>query len=89
MYILRVCILYTGCVCVLPGSLGDGTPHIATPVTGVGDFEQVLVVFKHLTRSTNAEKHLVIMDDLLTQTLMLIIISSILHHVLRMCGENE
>ena len=74
---------------MLPGSLGDGTPHISTPVTGVGDFEQVLVVFKHLRRSTKAIKHLAIMDDLLTHTLMLIIFYSILHHVLRMCGNNE
>ncbi len=54
-------------VCV-PGSLGDGTPLISTPVAGVGDFEQVLVVFKNFTRSTEAKKHFVIVDEPLTHT---------------------
>ena len=55
-------------VCMLPGGLCDGAPVISTPVAGVGDFEQVLVVFKDLPRSTETEKHFVVMDDPLTHT---------------------
>lgn len=53
---------------VLPGGLSDNAFLIPTAVTGVRDFQQVLVVFKHLSRSTNAKKQFVIMFKPLTKT---------------------
>lgn len=53
-------------VCSLPGRLGDSTIHIPTPVTGVGHFEQVLVLFKYLRWCTKTIKYLVIVEYCLT-----------------------
>lgn len=55
------------CILVLPGGLSDNAFYIPTAVTGVWDFQQVLVVFKHLSRSTNTEKHFVIMFNPLAE----------------------
>lgn len=52
-------------VCTLPGGLGDGALHISTPVAGVRNFEQILVLFKHLRWGTKTIEHFVIMEDCL------------------------
>lgn len=47
---------------MLPGRLGDGTFDISTPVTGVRNFQQILVLFKDLRWCTKAIEDFVIMD---------------------------
>lgn len=49
-------------VCTLPGRLGDSTVYIATPVTGVRNLEQVLVLFKQLGWCPETIKHFVVVD---------------------------
>lgn len=61
---LRLCFVQVNVlvgVCTLPGRLGDGTFDISTPVTGVRDFQQILVLFKHLRWCTKAIEDFVIM----------------------------
>lgn len=50
-------------VCLLPGGLGDGAFHISTPVTGVRNLEQILVLFKYLRWSAKTIEDFVIVAD--------------------------
>lgn len=52
-------------VCTLPGGLGDGALHVSTPVAGVRNLEQILVLFKHLRWGTKTIEYFVVMDDCL------------------------
>lgn len=52
-------------VCTLPGRLGDGAFDISTPVTGVRNFQQILVLFKYLRWCPKAVEDFVIPDYLL------------------------
>lgn len=50
-------------VCTLPGGLGDGAFHVSTPVAGVRNLEQILVLFKYLRWGAKTIEDFVIVDD--------------------------
>lgn len=62
------CVCARVCMCVLPVSLGDDSLHFSTPVAGVRDFEQILIIFKHLNGSTKAKKNFFLMYYFLLNT---------------------
>lgn len=53
---------------LLPGGLSHIAVQIPTAVTGIRDFQQVLVIFKYLNRSSKTKEHFVIMFNRLTKT---------------------